>query len=269
MDNVENFTPYEILKLEKDEAIQKTALQAALTDSQKSALQKYQAFAIGSSSLSTLLKYEFLTGVFGPIPGALGLVLRKQFYKSLFGSVGRGVVFGKSITVRHPHKIHIGDNVVIDDYAVLDAKGINNQGIVIGNNVMIGRDSVISCKNGNITIGDNTNIAASCFIQSAKTVSIGKNVLLAPYSYVIGGGDHETIRIDIPIIAQGQICRGINVDDNCWIGANVKILDGVTIHRDTIVGAGSVVTKSMPEFSVVVGVPGKVIKDRRHSQFHK
>ncbi|ASC73186.1 Putative acetyltransferase [Halomicronema hongdechloris C2206] len=264
MSNIENFSTHEPLTIQKNEEIQKTALQAALIDSKKSALQKYQDFAVGSSKLSALLKYEILTGIFGPIPGALGLVLRKRFYKSLFGSIGRGVVFGKSITIRHPHKIHIGENVIIDDYAVLDAKGTDNQGITIGNNVMIGRNSVISCKNGDITIGDNTNIAMNCFIQSAKTVHIGANVLIAPYCYVIGGGDHETVRTDIPIIAQGQIVKGIIIEDNCWLGADVKVLDGIKIERDSIIGTGAVVTKSLPEFNVAVGIPAKVIKIRKN-----
>ena len=251
------------LKLEKEEGIQKTALQASLTDAKKSALQKYQEFAVGSSSFLTFLKYELLQTLLGPIPGALGLLLRKHFYKYLLGFVGKGVVFGKSITIRHPHKIYIDDNVVIDDYAVLDAKGTSNKGITIGHDVMIGRNTVISCKNGNIDIGDNTNIAMNCFIQSAKEVTIGKNVLFAAYCYVIGGGNHEMERTDIPVIAQGQTVTGVTIDDNCWIGAGVNILDGAVIERDSVIGAGAVVVKQVPEFSVAVGIPSKVIKNRK------
>jgi acetyltransferase-like isoleucine patch superfamily enzyme len=243
---------------------EKTELQAALTDARKSALVKYQEVVIGSSNFFSLLKYEFLTGLLGSLPGALGLLLRQKFYRYLFVNIGRNVVFGKSITIRHPGKIKIGDNVVIDDYAVLDAKGTENEGISIGDNVIIGRNTVLSCKNGNLTIGENTNIAMNCFIQSAKEVVIGKNVLFAAYCYVIGGGDHETNRTDIPIIAQGQIVKGITIEDNCWIGAGVNILDGVSIARDSIIGAGAVVTKSVSEFSIVGGVPARLLYDRKH-----
>jgi acetyltransferase-like isoleucine patch superfamily enzyme len=239
----------------ENQGFDKTELQTALTDTKKSALQKYQEVVIGSPSLLALLKYEVLTSLLGPLPGAAGLVLRKKCFKSFLGKVGRNVVFGKSITIRQPHKICIGNNVVIDDYAVLDAKGSDNKGIVIGNNVMIGRNTVISCKNGNVTIGDNTNIAMNCFIQSAKDVNIGKNVLMSAYCYVIGGGDHETDRTDIPIIAQGQVVKGITIEDNCLLGAAVKIQDGVTIGRDSIIGTGAVVTKSIPQFSIAVGLP--------------
>ena len=263
MEKINQTTNVNKLKLEKEEGIQKTALQASLTDAKKSALQKYQEFAVGSSDVLTFLKYELLLTLLGPSPGALGLLLRKYFYKYLLGHVGRGVVFGKSITIRHPHKIYIDDNVVIDDYAVLDAKGHSNKGIIIGHDVMIGRNTVISCKNGNIDIGNNTNIAMNCFIQSAKEVTIGKNVLFAAYCYVIGGGNHEMERTDIPVIAQGQTVKGITIDDNCWIGAGVNILDGAIIERDSVIGAGAVVVEQVPEFSVAVGIPSKVIKNRK------
>jgi acetyltransferase-like isoleucine patch superfamily enzyme len=248
--------------LELSPLTEKTELQAALTDSSKSALAKYQEIAVGSPSLLALLKYEILTTLFGPLPGAIGLFFRQKLYRLILSKVGRGVVFGKSVTIRHPHKIYIGDNVVIDDYAVLDAKGNNNKGIVIGDNVVIGRSTVLSCKNGDILIGDNTNIAMNCFVQSAAEVSIGKNVLFAAYCYVIGGGDHRTDRTDIPIIAQGQVVRGITIEDNCWIGAGVKVLDGITIGRDSIIGSGAVVTTTIPAFGVAVGMPAKVLRNR-------
>lgn len=263
MDETKNLLTAEEIGVAESSHLEKTELQAALTDIKKSDLQKYQDLAIGSSSFFTLLKYELLTVVLGPLSGAIGLVLRKKFFQSLFGQVGRNVIFGKAITIRHPYKIYIGNNVVIDDYAVLDAKGTDNKGIVIGDNVMIGRNTVISCKNGNVTIGDNTNIAMNCFIQSAKEVRIGKNVLFAAYCYVIGGGDHQTARTDIPIIAQGQVVKGITIEDNCWIGAGVKVLDGVTIDRDSIIGTGAVVTRSVPEFSIAAGVPAKIFKNRK------
>lgn len=244
---------------------QKTAMQASLTDVNKPALQKYQELVIGSTSLLALMKYELLIILLGPLPGAPGFMLRKLFFRGLFKKVGRNVVFGRSLTIRHPRNILIGDNVVIDDYAVLDAKGDGDKELVIGNDVIIGRGTVISSKNGNIAIGDNSNIAMNCFIQSAKEVTIGKNVLFAPYCYVIGGGDHRIDRTDIPIIAQGQVVKGITIEDNCWIGAGVNVQDGVTIGRDSVVGSGAVVTKDLPAFSIAMGVPAKVVANRLDS----
>ena len=241
----------------------KTELQAVLTDTKKPALEKYQDVIVGSSSIWFLVKYEIITGVFGFLPGALGLMLRGIFYKSLLGKVGSGVVFGRNIVLRHPKKIYLGNNVVVEDNCVLDAKGESNKGIFIGNNVMIWRNSVLSCKNGDLYIGDNTIITLNSYIQSAKKVDIGKNVGIGAYCFIIGGGDHEITRTDIPILAQGQIIKGITIEDNAMIGTGAKIMDGITIGRDAFIGAGAVVTKSIPQFSIAVGIPAKVIRKRK------
>ncbi len=67
---------------------------------------------------------------------------------------------------------------------------------------------------------------------------------------------------NIPINQQGLTCKGILIEDDCWLGTGVRVLDGVTIGRGSIVGAGAVVTKSLPPYSIAVGVPARVI-DRR------
>ena len=104
------------------------------------------------------------------MPGALGLALRKALYPLLLGSCGRNVVFGQNVVLRHPHKIHIGDNVVIDDNCLIDAKGETNRGIRIGDGVFIGRNTILSCKNGDIELADGANIGFNCEIFSASRV---------------------------------------------------------------------------------------------------
>ena len=248
----------------KQEEVQcRTELQAFLRDTHKSGFKKYQDLIIGSSSLLYLIKYEILTGFLAPLPGALGLMLRGVFFKSLLGKVGSNVVFGRNITLRHPEKIHLGDNVIIDDYVVLDAKGEDNKGIFIGSNVTIGRNSIISCKNGDLNIGDNVIIGSNSYIQSGRRLNIGKNVGIGAYCFIIGGGEHKINRTDIPMLAQGQIIKDITIEDNAMIGTGTKIKGGVTIGRDTFIGAGAMVTKSIPEFSIAVGVPAKVVRKRK------
>ena len=252
----------EEIRSAEDAAEGKTALQSELTSEKKSALRKYQELVIGRKGLLRLLLFELLTMFIGPLPGAAGLLLRSRLYPLLFGSVGKKVVFGRSMTIRHPHKINIGDNCIFDDYSVLDAKGENNQGITLGRDVLIGRSTVLSCKNGDIFIGDNTNIAMNCFVQSAKEVYIGSHVLFGAYCYVIGGGDHKTDRIDIPILSQGQVVRGIRIENNSWFGGGVLVQDGAFIGHDSILGSGAVVRGTIPAFSIAAGVPAQVKKTR-------
>lgn len=240
-----------------------TQLQSSLADKNQSGLRKYQEIFVGSFKTWDLIRYEFYTVLLAIIPGSLGFALRKIFAQLVFGSIGKGVVIGRSVTLRHPGKIHLDDGVVIDDYAVLDAKGSSNKGIFIGKEVLVGRNTVLSCKNGDIHIGDKTNIAMNCFIQSAKMVTIGERVLFAAYCYLIGGGTHNSERTEIPVMEQGQTIHGLAIEDNVWLGAGVKVMDGVTIGRDAIIGTGAVVTSNVPEFQIAVGIPARCIKDRR------
>ncbi len=64
------------------------------------------------------------------------------------------------------------------------------------------------------------------------------------------------------IIDQGVTCKGIVIEDDCWLGFGVKVLDGVTIGKGSVIGAGAIVTKDIPPFSIAVGVPARVIKSR-------
>ena len=207
------------------------------------------------------MKYELVVLFTQGVPGALGLTLRKTWYPRLLGSCGRNVVFGQNVVLRHPHKIHIGDNVVIDDNCLLDAKGEANQGITIGSGVFIGRNTILSCKNGDIELADGANVGFNCEIFSASRVSKGRDTLLAAYCYVIGG-DHDFTDTREAILAQGRRSVGVWVGAGAWLGAGVKVLDGVTIGDRAIVGAGAVVRDAIPEAAVAVGVPARVIGQR-------
>jgi acetyltransferase-like isoleucine patch superfamily enzyme len=129
--------------------------------SARSARDKYASLVVGRTGLGALLRYEFVVALAQARAGALGLVLRKQLYPWLLGGCGRNVVFGQNVVLRHPHKIHIGSNVVIDDNCLLDAKGESNRGIRIGDGVFVGRNTILSCKDGE-RLGAGANIGFSC-----------------------------------------------------------------------------------------------------------
>lgn len=236
--------------------------QDALTGSRDSNLQKYQALVVGKKGFWSLIKYEFVTLFSTWVPGALGLLLRSKLYPILLGSTGRGVVFGSNVVLRHPGKLRLKNNIVFDDNSVLDAKGSDNQGIDIGDNVFVGRNTIIYCQNGDVEIGDNANIGSNCQIFSARKVEIGKNVLIAAYTYLVGGG-HIYEDTELPIIEQGRTASGIKIGDNVWLGASVKVLDGVTIGEGAIIAAGAVVTGDIPPFAIAGGIPAKIIKLRK------
>ena len=233
----------------------------AIFDASRSKRQKYQDLVVGRPGWAALVRHEAVIMIAGRMPGAFGLLLRARLYPRLLGACGRNVFFGTDVTLRHPHKIRIGDDVVIDDGCVLDAKGTSNTGITIGNGVFIGRHSSVNTKDGDVVLEDGVNISAFCTIFSASHVRCGRNTLVAAYSYIVGGG-HDVARTDVAIIEQMRPSRGIAIGPNCWIGAGVSVLDGVTIGRDVVVGANSVVTRDLTDFAVAAGSPAAVLRVR-------
>lgn len=237
------------------------AIQQALGDPKRSSLQKYQDLVVGSRSLGRLLLHEAVMLATSWVPGALGLLLRRVAYPWLLGSVGRKPTFGQGVVLRHPGKIHLGDDAVIDDLVLLDAKGTTNRGIRIGNGVFLGRGTILSCKDGDIELGDHVNIGFHSEIFSGSSVSVGSYGLFAAYTYLVGGG-HAFDEAGVPILRQERTSRGIRLAENVWLGAGAKVMDGVSIGRDVVVGAGAVVTADLPDRVVAAGIPARVIRQR-------
>jgi acetyltransferase-like isoleucine patch superfamily enzyme len=229
-----------------------------------SARQKYVRLVVGRDGWGALLAYEFVQLASQWVPGALGLVLRKALYPWLLGTCGRNVVFGQHVVLRHPHKIHIGDNVVIDDNCLIDAKGDTNAGITIGPGVFIGRNTILSCKNGDIDVEEGANVGFNCEIFSASAVRIGRGVLIAAYCYLIGG-DHDFSDPSKSVLLQNRRSAGVTIGDGAWLGAGAKILDGVSIGDHAVVGAAALVRESVPSRAIAVGIPAKVIGQRPSS----
>ena len=234
----------------------------ALFDDRRSRAARYMDLVVGERGWWPLIRYEAVMLFASWVPGALGLVLRAGLYPWLLGACGRNVSFGANVALRHPRKIRIGDDVAVDDGCVLDAKGTANAGIRIGRRVFLGRNTIVACKDGDITLEDGVNVSYQCAIFSASSVRIGADTLLAAYCYVVGGG-HEYDRTDVPVVRQGRPSKGIEIGGGAWLGAGAIVLDGVEIGHDAVIGAHAVVTDDIPPFAVAAGIPARVVRDRR------
>lgn len=160
---------------------------------------------------------------------------------------------GKNIRIFTPIYTHELGNVVIGDNFKcgqrLKLRTFNNWGGVFFNPVII--------------IGDNVSIESDCHISAINRVKIGNNVLLGSFVYIsdhshglISGEELATAPIDRPLYSKGAV----EIGDNVWIGEKVCILPNVKIGDGAIIGAGSVVTKDIPDRAVAAGNPAKVIK---------
>jgi acetyltransferase-like isoleucine patch superfamily enzyme len=245
----------------KEENYTRETLIQRLGMSAESSSVKYRELFVGSTSFTGLLKYEFLMIFVSPLPGALGFFLRRKLYKFLLGEIGRNSVLGSHLTLRCPQKIRLGARNFIDDYAVLDAKGTNAE-ILLGDSVLVGRNTILSCSSSLIHIGEDVSIGPCCFIRAGLgNIKLGSYITIGSHTVIITGSPGYN-RLDIPMKQQVGSGKGITIGDDVWIGVGARIVDGVSIGNGCVIGAGAVVIKDVPEYAIVAGVPAKVIGNR-------
>lgn len=237
-------------------------IRSILSNKDKSPLRLYKELTFGQVSTFKFLIWEIMTFMLGPIPGGAGLFLRRRFYPLMFRECGKGLIVGRNTMFRHPSSIRIGANVTIDDNCVLDARGSQKAGMTIQDNVLINRNTMIQSKAGDIKIGKSVGIGANSVLVSWDGIEIGDDCAIAAGCY-ISAGSYMTNDVGRPISGQSAFVKGpIVVGRNVWIATRVTILDGVTIGRDSIISAGSVVSNDIPAESVAHGNPAKVILKR-------
>ncbi|MBC5773504.1 acyltransferase [Pontibacter sp. KCTC 32443] len=181
------------------------------------------------------------------------------FSRSLFSKVFRRI-FRSSFIPPIETKVELGNNnSFINKNCIDTSKGGS---VKIGSNCEFLNGVLLMPYGGSITVGNSCSINPYTVIYGHdRGVIIGDNVLIAAHCVVIPS-NHKFERIDIPINQQGEQSKGIIIKDDVWIGSGCRILDGVTIGRGAIVGAGSVVTASVPDFAIYAGVPAKLIRMR-------
>ena len=236
-------------------------IRARMFEGNKSSLECYKDLTLGSSSsLAKLLWYEFLITFASPVRGSLGLLLRKTFYRSLFANVGRNVVFGSHMTIRHPQKIHVGDGVVLDDQTLIDARGAGDDGIVIADQVLVHRGCEVKAKAGPIKIGSRSSLGSGSLLVSQGGLDVGEDVNIAAGCLISGGLDRAQLKIpgNLERFTGGQI----RIGDRAHLAMGVIVLDGVTIGEDAIVQSGSVVMSDVPKGTVVSGFPAREWRTR-------
>ncbi|MCZ4244149.1 acyltransferase [Pedobacter punctiformis] len=196
----------------------------------------------------------------------LTYILRGCYARLFMGKTKGLVMIGKGTNIRYANHLYAGNDLIIEDYAEVNCMSSRN--ITIGNRVTIGRFAIIRPSNAyggevgeGLRIGNNSSIGTYNYIGCSGFIDIGNNVMMGPRVGLFAE-NHKFERTDIPMHEQGVEREFITIEDDCWIGTNSVILSGVTIGKGSIIAAGSVVTKSVEPYSIMGGVPAKLIKKR-------
>jgi acetyltransferase-like isoleucine patch superfamily enzyme len=152
----------------------------------------------------------------------------------------------------------IGDNVIFESGTMV----FHPENICVGNNVYIGHQTILKGYYRNeLRIGDNTWIGQACLVHSAGGVTIGSRVGIGPGVRIISSY-HRDVGVEIPILFSPIREGSVVIDDDCDLGVGTIVLPGVRIGKGCQIGAGAVVRSDIPDYSVAVGVPARVIRTR-------
>ena len=170
-----------------------------------------------------------------------------------------------SATIKCRSRIYSMQNLSIDRGCYIDA--LSSEGISFGNNVSIGKYTTIECTGTlkslgkGLKVGSRVGLGTHGFFGCAGGIEIGDDTIFGNY-VSLHSENHNFQDRNIPIRLQGVKRKGIIIGKDCWIGAKVTILDGTVIGDGCIVAAGAVVRGYIPPYSIIGGIPAKVIKSR-------
>lgn len=230
-----------------------------------------------ASETSFLRRYQFIVNrfpsgwksqdIFNTLFRLSFFYLRGIFHRLFFKTSKGWVLVGKGASIRYSRHLSTGRDFIVEDYAEVNC--MTHRGIIVGDRVTIGKHAIIRPTNiygdaigEGLKIGNNSSIGPYSYIGCSGFIEIGDNVMMSP-RVSIYAENHLFEHPDLTIKEQGVKREFVKIEDDCWIAANTVILAGVTIGRGSVIAAGSVVTKDVPPFSIVGGVPAKVIKSRK------
>lgn len=207
-----------------------------------------------------------IASVFGSFFIIATRIIRGLFVKLRFGKSSGLVLCERHVRIIHGSYISAGNKLNLEEGC--EVVGVSKQGVVFGDRCTVGRYAVIRPSNvlldeagEGLRLGNNSNIGAYSYIGCSGFIEIGNNVMMGPRVNLMAE-NHNFSETYIPMKVQGVTREFIKIEDDCWLGVGSTVLAGVTVGKGSIVAAGAVVSKDVPPYSIVGGVPAKIIKSR-------
>ncbi len=198
------------------------------------------------------------------IPGLAGIGLRGILYKLILHSQGLPAI-EHGVRLVQPGNIHLGRNVYLDHGVYIHACP---HGVDIGDDTLVMHQAELhvynfrNLPNARIRIGRGCIIGEFNVIRGSGGVEISDHVVTGPFVQIYSS-NHKFERTDLPIVEQGVTAKGVVIEEGAWLGANAIVLDGVRIGRNSVIGAGAIVSSDVPPYTLAVGVPARPTRDLR------
>ncbi len=207
---------------------------------------------------------SIVTGSLSAVPTKAGKVIRVIGFRPLFKQLDSSVTIGSRVRFSGTNRISIEKGAWINQYAEIHSGGNlihirANAAIDLGVSI---RDCGHQGQSNGIVIGENSGLGPYCCLAGPGSINIGNNCMIASHCCMYAN-NHGFDDLTKPMHSQPLTTVGITIEDDCWLGTGVKVLDGVTIGTGSVIGAGAVVSRNIPPYSVAVGVPARVIKSRK------
>jgi len=219
-------------------------------------------FSKAFENMNAAERESFYKTVFLQAESEYAAKLRCEYYRTQFKSMGENVSIGRNVKITNPQFIALGNNVTICDDCTLIARG--EGGITLGDSVTLNDrvyldteradDGYIRVEN-NVYIGTGTTLFGHRGLEIGDHCLLAQNITLTPYSHIYDDPDRN-------IIEQGGHCEKVVIGRDTYIGMRCTVMYSGNIGEGCVIGAGSVVVKPIPDYSVAVGCPAKVIKKR-------
>jgi acetyltransferase-like isoleucine patch superfamily enzyme len=192
---------------------------------------------------------------------------RGALLRARLGSSGGLVLCDRHVRVLHARHIRAGRDLDLEEGCFVN--GLSRHGVTFGDRCTVGRGAVVAPSGllggqpgDGLHMGDRSNLGAWAYVGCSGLISIGSDVLMGPRVSLLAE-DHNLDSSDEPIKAQGVTRKPITVEDDVWLGAGCTVVGGVTVGRGSVVAAGAVVTGDVEPYSVVAGVPARLVRSRR------
>jgi acetyltransferase-like isoleucine patch superfamily enzyme len=221
----------------------------------------YVQHVCGTTNIARFILQGTVFVLFKNFPTIVGTYLRPVVYKAIFKKIRSGCLIEKGVRFEIPKQVSLGKNVFIAESCWIGT-GTNEGSIEIGENSFVAHRSTLAAQGGSILIKKHVHISRGTYINGIGNVVIGNDCMIGP-NVVIISGTHNYSDIKTPIRKQGSVKEKIIIEDNVWLAANVNVMPGIRIGEGSVVGAGAVVTKDIPQYSIAVGVPARIIKNRK------